>query len=58
VDRSEHAESAYNFAGLGQSRFSPFGHHVQSHGLRTPPADAAAHPAAAPAQRDKQDSLV
>jgi Amt family ammonium transporter len=58
VDRSEHAESAYDFADLGQSRFSPFGHHVPSHPVRTPPADAAADHAAAPARSDKQESLV
>jgi Amt family ammonium transporter len=53
VDRSEHAESAYDFADLGQSRFNPFGHHVQSHPIRTAPAQADA-----PARREKQDSLV
>jgi len=53
VDRSEHAESAYDFADLGHSRFNPSGHHIQPHPVRIPPAQPAA-----PAQRDKQESLV
>jgi ammonium transporter, Amt family len=53
VDRSEHAESAYDFADLGQSRFNPFGHHVQSD--QNPAASA--HNSA-PAQRENQESLV
>ena len=47
VDRSEHAESAYDFADLGQSRFNPFGPPVHS---RVVPAPAA--------RTEKQDSLV
>ncbi len=31
VDRSEHAETAYEFDGLAHSRFNPFGHHVHTH---------------------------
>lgn len=31
VDRSEHAETAYEFDGLAHSRFNPFGHPVQAH---------------------------
>ncbi len=49
VDRSEHAESAYEFADLGQSRFNPFGQHVQAHQVRNQ---------AAPAPGEKQESLV
>ncbi|KRE79368.1 ammonium transporter [Arthrobacter sp. Soil763] len=42
VDRSEHAETAYEFDGLAHSRFNPFGHHVQAHHGQS----AAARPAA------------
>ncbi|MFS0717806.1 ammonium transporter [Arthrobacter sp. 1P04PC] len=31
VDRSEHAETAYEFDGLAHSRFNPFGHHGLPH---------------------------
>jgi ammonium transporter, Amt family len=58
VDRSEHAESAYDFADLGQSRFNPFGHPVSSPGTAPPPAQAADREPAAPAQRDGAASLV
>jgi Amt family ammonium transporter len=50
VDRSEHAETAYEFDGLAHSRFNPFGHHAQAH-----------HAAAAPhgqQERVKEDSLA
>ncbi|MHA7221265.1 ammonium transporter [Arthrobacter sp. RHLT1-20] len=42
VDRSEHAETAYDFADLGLSRFSPFGHHVHDHQMKR--SLAADHP--------------
>jgi Amt family ammonium transporter len=55
VDRTQHAETAYAFAELGFSRFSPFGHHVSpTHGLH---AATAAH-TVLPAQHEKEDSLV
>ncbi|MGY2745051.1 ammonium transporter [Pseudarthrobacter sp. O4] len=53
VDRSEHAESAYEFADVGQSRFNPFGHHVQARQVRNVPAHAGES-----AQHPKEDSLV
>jgi Amt family ammonium transporter len=55
VDRSEHAETAYAFAELGFSRFSPFGHHVRATHAEHTAAPAHAVPAA---QREKEDSLV
>jgi Amt family ammonium transporter len=55
VDRSEHAETAYDFADLGQSRFNPFGHPVQSHSVQAPSVQS--HAATA-ARSDKQESLV
>jgi Amt family ammonium transporter len=62
VDRSEHAETAYAFAELGFSRFSPFGHHVRpADTVRTPTAahSAARAPENAPAPAPaKEDSLV
>jgi ammonium transporter, Amt family len=51
VDRSEHAESAYDFADLGQSRFNPFGHHGPAHHVARTPVPAAG-------QRDMQDSIA
>ena len=55
VDRSEHAESAYAFAELALSRFSPFGHH--GHAQHSTHTAAPAHAIRA-AQREKEDSLV
>jgi Amt family ammonium transporter len=47
VDRSEHAETAYEFDGLAHSRFNPFGHHVQAHQVQARPAAGNAGSAAA-----------
>ena len=64
VDRSEHAETAYEFDGLAHSRFNPFGHHVQSHPAPARPAATPhGHPAATATQhaqpeRMKEDSLA
>lgn len=56
VDRSEHAETAYEFDGLAHSRFNPFGHHQANtpvHGT----AVRTATPHAAP-EHVKEDSFA
>jgi Amt family ammonium transporter len=62
VDRSEHAETAYAFAELGFSRFSPFGHHTGAAHSGAAHSATSAHAAGrAPegaSARAKEDSLV
>ena len=57
VDRSEHAETAYEFDGLAHSRFNPFGHHVRAHAAAAPGSPAAA-PANGRHDRVKEDSFA
>ena len=55
VDRSEHAETAYEFDGLAHSRFNPFGHHVHAHHAAAAVQDSPQH---GQPERAREDSFA